>query len=46
MLEEVSNLRRRGSITEDVEGLVVAVLRRGRSAKAETLLRRLGVIAK
>ena len=45
MLEEASNLRRRGT-TKDVEGLVVAVLRGGRSAKAKTLLRRLGAIAK
>ena len=44
MLEEASNLRR-GGVTEDVEGLVVAVLRVGRSAKAETLLRRFSAIA-
>ena len=46
MLEEASNLRRGGSTTEDVEGLVVAVLRVGRSAKAKTLLRRFSAIAK
>ena len=45
MLEEASNLRRRGSTTEDIEGLVVAVLRGSRSVGAETLLRRLGAIA-
>ena len=45
MLEEASNLRRGGSTTEDVEGLVVAVLRGGRSAKAKTLLRRFSAIA-
>ena len=45
MLEEASNLRREGSVTEDVEGLAVAVLRRGRLVGAETLLRRLGAIA-
>ena len=46
MLEEASNLRRGGSTTEDVEGLVVAVLRGGRSVGAKTLLQRLGAIAK
>ena len=46
MLEGASNLRRRGSTTKDVEGPVVAVLRVGRSAKAETLLRRFSAIAK
>ena len=45
MLEGASNLRRGGSTTEDVEGLVVAVLRGGRLVEAETLLRRLGAIA-
>ena len=45
MSEEASNLRRGGSVTKDVEGLVVAVLRGGRSAKAKTLLQRLGAIA-
>ena len=45
MLEEASNLRR-GGVTEDVEGLTIAVLRRGRLAKAKTLLQRLGTIAK
>ena len=45
MLEEASDLRRRGSTTEDIEGLVVAVLRRGRLVEAKILLRRLGTIA-
>ena len=45
MLEEASNLRRGGSVTKDVEGLVVAVLRGGRSVGAETLLRRFSAIA-
>ena len=45
MLEEASNLQRRGSVTKDVEGLVVAVLRGGRSAEAKTLLRRFSTIA-
>ena len=45
MLEGASNLRRGGSVTEDIEGLVVAVLRGGRSAGAETLLQRFSAIA-
>ena len=45
MSEEASNLRRGGSTTEDVEGLVVAVLRRSRLVGAKTLLRRFSAIA-
>ena len=45
MLEGASNSRRGGSVTEGVEGLVVAVLRGGRSVGAETLLRRFSAIA-
>ena len=46
MLEGVSDLRRGGSVTKDVEGPTVVVLRGGRSVGAKTLLRRLGAIAK
>ena len=46
MLEEASNLRRGGSVTEDIEGLVVAVLRGGRLVGAKILLRRFSTIAK
>ena len=45
MLEEASDLRRRSNITKDVEGLVVAVLRRSRLVGAKTLLRRFSAIA-
>ena len=45
MLEGASDLRRGGSATE-ANGLVRGVLGGGRSVGAETLLRRLGAIAK
>ena len=45
MLEEASNLRRRGSVTE-ADGPVRGVLGGGRSVGAKTLLRRFSTIAK
>ena len=45
MLEGASDSRRGGSVTKDIEGLVVAVSRGGRSVGTKTLLRRLGAIA-